>query len=287
MNNCRLRPSSVQLRSVKVLAAAMTILSCSLASPVLASGGAPDSVSLNGAWRWIRSFGGLLGANETPTGRGFERVLFFKAGGRYDYVERDSSHEYLLCAGPVAINRYESESWPARDSLAWLVLDDWWVYHEHNMLVWFLNNDTLAAYPGSPSSGVDDALTHWFVRDGKSATLGAPESRLPRSDRPPRPPMDQLPMEGEFVYYESAPRPITQAPPQYPIFAREAGIEGTVILHLLVGKDGRVKRVRVARGVTGLNEAAAEAAKQWVFSPALCNNKPVAVWFESPVHFPP
>jgi protein TonB len=58
-----------------------------------------------------------------------------------------------------------------------------------------------------------------------------------------------------------------------------------VTLHVLVGKDGRVKNVKVIKGVTGLNEAAIEAMKKWVFKPALSNNKPVAVWVEVPMDF--
>lgn len=263
------------------------IFSCLFSSPAFASGEPPDSTTLTGAWRWVRSFGGLLGANETPSTRGYERTLYFRPGGRYEYVEKDSAQAYLLCAGSVTVHRYASATAPSGDSLAWLSLDDWWVSYEHNMLVWFIDKDTLAAYPGSPGSGVDDALTHWFVRAGEGDTEDASESWLPLSARPPRPPVEQLPMEGEFVYYEIAPQPIRQVPPQYPVFAREAGIEGTVKLHVLVGKDGRVRNVKVARGVSGLNDAAVFAVRQWVFTPALSNNKQVAVWVEIAVRFPP
>jgi len=96
---------------------------------------------------------------------------------------------------------------------------------------------------------------------------------------------DDLPGQGEFVYYEDEPVPVTTVEPKYPEFAREAGIQGKVVLHVLVGKDGRVKNVKVAKGVTGLNEAAMDAVKRWVFKPALSNNKPVAVWVEVPIDF--
>lgn len=98
-------------------------------------------------------------------------------------------------------------------------------------------------------------------------------------------PSEDLPGEGEFVYYEDEPVPVTTVQPAYPEFAREAQIQGKVILHVLVGKDGRVKNVKVIRGVTGLNDSAVEAIKRWVFKPALSNNKPVAVWVEVPIDF--
>ncbi len=97
--------------------------------------------------------------------------------------------------------------------------------------------------------------------------------------------MDDMPSEGEFVYYEDEPVPVTRVEPSYPEFAREAQIQGKVTLHVLVGKDGRVKNVKVIKGVTGLNEAAVDAIKKWVFKPALSNNKPVAVWVEVPMDF--
>jgi len=96
---------------------------------------------------------------------------------------------------------------------------------------------------------------------------------------------DDLPGEGEFVYYEDEPVPVTQVKPNYPEFAREAQIQGTVVLHVLVGKDGRVKNVKVIRSVKGLDDEAVRAIKQWVFKPALSNNKPVAVWVEVPLQF--
>ncbi len=96
---------------------------------------------------------------------------------------------------------------------------------------------------------------------------------------------DDMPSEGEFVYYEDEPTPVTRVEPAYPEFAREAQIQGKVTLHVLVGKDGRVKSVKVIKGVTGLNDAAVDAIKKWVFKPALSNNKPVAVWVEVPMDF--
>lgn len=96
---------------------------------------------------------------------------------------------------------------------------------------------------------------------------------------------DDLPSEGEFVYYEDEPVPVTAPPPVYPEFARDANITGKVTLHVLVGKDGRVKNVKVIKPVTGLTEAAVDAVKKWVFKPALSNNKPIAVWVEVPMDF--
>jgi periplasmic protein TonB len=100
-----------------------------------------------------------------------------------------------------------------------------------------------------------------------------------------QPPSDELPAFGEFVYVEELPEAITRVPPDYPEIARASGTEGTVMVQALVGKDGKVKDVRVVKSVPVLDDAAVKAVKQWVFKPALSNNKPVAVWVAVPVRF--
>ena len=60
-----------------------------------------------------------------------------------------------------------------------------------------------------------------------------------------------------------------------------------MVAHLLVGRDGRVLEVRIdeRHSVLMLNEAALRAARQWVFKPALADNRPVAVWVAVPFDF--
>jgi periplasmic protein TonB len=96
---------------------------------------------------------------------------------------------------------------------------------------------------------------------------------------------DALPKFGEYVYVEELPEVVTKVPPEYPDLARSAGVDGTVNVQALVGKDGRVKDTRVVKSIPMLDEAALKAVRQWVFKPALSNNKPVAVWVAVPVRF--
>lgn len=93
------------------------------------------------------------------------------------------------------------------------------------------------------------------------------------------------PAEGVFVAFDRAPVPYYQPAPAYPPWPREAGIEGRVVLHVLVGRDGRVVRVTVIRDVKGLTDAAREAIARWRFHPALSGKHPVAVWVEIPIEF--
>ena len=96
---------------------------------------------------------------------------------------------------------------------------------------------------------------------------------------------DPDPPEGAFVSFDEPPVPVTRPDPAYPEWARENRIEGRVVLHALIGVDGRVRRVTVIRGVPGLTESAQEALYRWTFRPARMNRQPVAVWIEVPFQF--
>jgi len=99
--------------------------------------------------------------------------------------------------------------------------------------------------------------------------------------------VETLPALHTYVYVEDLPVPVHSVHPEYPALAREAGVSGLVVAHLLVGRDGRVLDVRVDgnHSILMLNEAALRAARQWAFTPALVNGKPVAVWVAVPFNF--
>jgi protein TonB len=89
-----------------------------------------------------------------------------------------------------------------------------------------------------------------------------------------------------FVAVEQQPAAVEKPAPDYPEIAELAKIEGTVVVRALVGKDGKVKRVVLAKGVHGsLDQAAMDAAQKWVFQPAMQNKQPVQVWTTIPFRF--
>jgi TonB family protein len=63
--------------------------------------------------------------------------------------------------------------------------------------------------------------------------------------------------------------------PLYPREAREQRIEGTVMVHLQIGTDGRVRNSRELSGPAPLVPAALAAVREWRFIPALLNGQPV------------
>ncbi len=84
----------------------------------------------------------------------------------------------------------------------------------------------------------------------------------------------------------SAPRVIYDPDPQYSDEARKAKYQGTVVLWIVVGPDGRARDVRVSRALgMGLDEKAVEAVRKWRFEPALKDGHPVAVQVNVEVNF--
>jgi TonB family protein len=84
----------------------------------------------------------------------------------------------------------------------------------------------------------------------------------------------------------SAPRPIYDPDPEYSEEARHAKYQGTVLLWVIVGPDGRPHDIRVQRSLgMGLDEKAIEAVRQWKFEPSMKDGHPVAVQVNIEVSF--
>jgi periplasmic protein TonB len=70
---------------------------------------------------------------------------------------------------------------------------------------------------------------------------------------------------------------ITQTRPLYPALARQARIQGNVVLHAIIDKEGKVAQLEVVSGHPLLVQAALDAVKQWRYKPTLLNGDPVEV----------
>jgi protein TonB len=74
--------------------------------------------------------------------------------------------------------------------------------------------------------------------------------------------------------------------PRYTEEARQAQVQGVVILEAVIDAKGNVSRVKVLKGLAaGLTASATETAKQWKFKPATLEGKPVAVFFVLTISF--
>lgn len=84
----------------------------------------------------------------------------------------------------------------------------------------------------------------------------------------------------------SAPRPLSTPDPEYTEAARQAKIEGTCVLGLIVDAEGHPRDIHVIRGLGyGLDEKALETVKQWTFEPAKKDGQPVNVQVSVQVGF--
>jgi protein TonB len=114
--------------------------------------------------------------------------------------------------------------------------------------------------PVAPSAGA--ALPEPGVRPGQLVSLDDPSVIAPVAQRAPAPP--------------------------YPPIALRQRVEGTVVLNVLVDETGKVADTQVvsaAGGKTGLNEAAVEYVRQWMFRGATKDGVPVKVWYPVKVDF--
>jgi len=92
----------------------------------------------------------------------------------------------------------------------------------------------------------------------------------------------------ELKQVAQAPRVLAQVKPRYPQRAKADGLEGLVLVRVIIGTDGRIEpeHTRVLRSVPGLDAAAISAVSQWRFSPALGHQgRPVRVIVEIPLQF--
>jgi TonB family protein len=96
---------------------------------------------------------------------------------------------------------------------------------------------------------------------------------------------DSMPQPGDRVEMDEPPEALERVPPDYPTWARNRNVSGTVMVQALVGRDGRVKRTLVVKSIPELDDYAVAAVKQWTFKPARAKGEPVAVWVTVPVAF--
>ena len=75
--------------------------------------------------------------------------------------------------------------------------------------------------------------------------------------------------------------------PLYPLLARKRGYQGTVLLEVLVSKDGKAASIRLARssGYETLDRAAIKEVRNWLFHPAKRGDELIEMWVKIPIRF--
>lgn len=90
---------------------------------------------------------------------------------------------------------------------------------------------------------------------------------------PPPPPVTRQPrlsrmMEGNLIY---------RVQPLYPLLARQARIQGTVLLQAVISREGTIRNLQVLSGHPMLVQSAIDAVRQWRYRPYFLNDQPVEV----------
>ena len=120
--------------------------------------------------------------------------------------------------------------------------------------------------PGGSMGGVIGGII------GATASTGA----VPKVVTPQRVRVSQGVSQGLLIH---------EVRPQYPPLARQARIQGAVVLQAVIGKDGAIQNLHVISGHPMLTTSALDAVKQWRYKPYFLNGEPVEVDTQITVNF--
>ena len=131
--------------------------------------------------------------------------------------------------------------------------------------------------PGGIPGGVLDGVIDGVIG-------GDPASMVPLP-RPPVPPRVKPPQRLRVGGNVQRANLIRQVRPRYPRPARQARIQGTVILEAIISEQGSVENLRVIKGHPLLIQSALEAVRRWRYKPTVLNGVPVEVITRITVRF--
>jgi protein TonB len=130
-----------------------------------------------------------------------------------------------------------------------------------------------AATPGVPG-GTGSAGARNLMMEG----FGSGTNAIPILSPPPAVHQVRVShmMEGNLIH---------RVQPVYPPLARQARIQGTVVLRAIISRDGRIENLQVVSGHPMLVPAAIGAVRQWRYQPYILNDQPVEVETQITVNF--
>jgi protein TonB len=121
------------------------------------------------------------------------------------------------------------------------------------------------------------------VTGGTGDSSGVLNSLLGSGPAPPPPP--KAPTRVRVGGNVEAAALLRQTMPVYPAIAKTAHVQGTVVLHAIIGKDGSVEKLEYISGPTLLMKAAMDAVESWRYKPLMLNGDATEVETEISVVF--
>ncbi len=123
---------------------------------------------------------------------------------------------------------------------------------------------SIAGIPGGVPGGVAGGTMGGVV----GGVLSGVGTAVPKVATPKRVRVSQGVSEGLLVH---------KVTPQYPPIAKQARVQGSVVLQASIGKDGSIQNLKIVSGHPLLSKAAIDAVKQWKYKPYFLNGQPVDV----------
>ena len=134
-----------------------------------------------------------------------------------------------------------------------------------------VNDHGIMPAPQVPAGlGVEGGTGQFGARNGVLNGFGVGVSPMapPASAPVARPPRISHIMEGNLIF---------RVQPTYPALARQARIQGSVVLRAIISRDGRIENLQLIDGHPMLVQSAMEAVRQWRYRPYILNDEPVEV----------
>jgi len=101
-----------------------------------------------------------------------------------------------------------------------------------------------------------------------NSIIGSMPIAMPKAATPPRMRVSEGVAAGQLLH---------KITPNYPPLARQARIQGSVVLEAVISRNGTIENLHLVQGHPMLAPAAIEAVKQWKYKPYLLNNEAVEV----------
>ena len=134
--------------------------------------------------------------------------------------------------------------------------------------------------PTNPSIGLPPPDTNGLGTLLRGLINPETEIAAPAVPSPPPPPPPPTVVKAEPIRQGGnvqAANLIHRVNPVYPPLARQARVQGVVVLEAVISKEGSIESLRVVAGHPLLNEAALDAVKQWKYRPTMLNGDAVEV----------
>jgi len=126
-----------------------------------------------------------------------------------------------------------------------------------------------------PDVGVSGGVVGGVAGGSMGGVLGGIIGGVGGAPPPPPPPKSNRPLRvGGNVQQANLLRQVT---PIYPPIAKTAHIQGTVVLHAIISKDGSIEQLEYVSGPPLLMKNAMDAVRQWRYKPTTLNGEPVEV----------